>query len=51
MAESHTFAADNFTDNNDALVQRGLLDVNYFYISNGDASQRKVFLFFLATNT
>jgi hypothetical protein len=35
---AHTFAADNFTDNNDALVQPGLLDVNYFYVSNSDTS-------------
>jgi hypothetical protein len=35
---AHTFAADNFTDNNGALVQPGLLDVNYFYASNSDTS-------------
>ncbi len=35
---AHTFAADNFTDNNGALVQPGLLDVNYFYVSNSDTS-------------
>ena len=35
---AHTFAADNFTDNNGALVQPGLFDVNYFYASNSDTS-------------
>jgi hypothetical protein len=39
---AHTFAADNFTDNNDALVQPGLLDVNYFYVSNSDTSHVNV---------
>src|SRR5258706_4327340 len=35
---AHTFAADNFTDNNGTLVQPGLFDVNYFYVSNNDTS-------------
>ncbi len=35
---AHVFAADNFTDNNGALVQPGLFDVNYFNVSSSDTS-------------
>lgn len=39
---AHAFAADNFTDNNGALVQPGLFDVNYYYVSNSDTSHMDV---------